>query len=91
MLVPDIAKGFKDVETQLKGNYLVALAGIIRWLPFSVLEPQLPTLTPLLLQTLDIKGGAGCEGWGRLIRFLISFRNDQKQLKNTPVLSFRAS
>jgi DNA repair/transcription protein MET18/MMS19 len=56
ILAPDIAKGCKEVDAALKGNYLVALAGIIRWLPYSVLEPQLQTLAPLLLQALDIQG-----------------------------------
>ncbi|TID17506.1 MMS19 nucleotide excision repair protein-like protein [Venturia nashicola] len=58
ILAPDIAQGIKDVDAELKGNYLIALAGIIRTLPFSVLEPQLPTLTPLLLQTLDLPSSA---------------------------------
>lgn len=58
ILAPDIANAIKEVEPELKGNYLIALAGIIRNIPFSVLEPQLPTLTPLLLQTLDLEDSA---------------------------------
>ena len=56
MLVPDITSGFRTADTTAKKNYLIALAGIIRSLPYAVLEPQLTTLTPLLLQTLDISG-----------------------------------
>ncbi|QDS68336.1 hypothetical protein FKW77_010702 [Venturia effusa] len=58
ILAPDIANGIKEVDADLKGNYLIALAGIIRTLPFTVLEPQLPTLTPMLLQTLDLPSSA---------------------------------
>ena len=56
MLVPDITTGFRTADAAAKKNYLIALAGIIRSLPYAVLEPQLSTLTPLLLQTLDISG-----------------------------------
>ena len=54
LLVPKIAERFRKAEPPVRSNYLVALAGILRWLPFSILEPQLETLIPLLLQTLDI-------------------------------------
>ncbi|KAI7343964.1 MMS19 nucleotide excision repair protein-like protein [Hortaea werneckii] len=37
-----------------KSNYLIALSGILRWLPYSVLEPALGSLIPPLLQTLDL-------------------------------------
>jgi DNA repair/transcription protein MET18/MMS19 len=56
ILVPNIAKGFREAESGTKENYLIALAEIIRYLAFSVLEPGLSTLTPLLLQTLDLTG-----------------------------------
>jgi DNA repair/transcription protein MET18/MMS19 len=56
MLVPDIVNGFRSAGAPTKKNYLIALAGIITWLPYAVLEPQLSSLTPLLLQTLDISG-----------------------------------
>jgi DNA repair/transcription protein MET18/MMS19 len=56
MLVPDISNGFKAADLSMKKNYLIALAGILRSLPYAVLEPQLISLTPLLLQTLDMTG-----------------------------------
>jgi DNA repair/transcription protein MET18/MMS19 len=55
-LVPDITNGFRLADASTKKNYLIALAGIIRWLPYAVLEPQLAALTTLLLQTLDVAG-----------------------------------
>ncbi|KIW07731.1 uncharacterized protein PV09_01661 [Verruconis gallopava] len=56
MLVPDITSGFRAAAMETKKNYLIALAGIIRSLPYAVLEPQLSSLTPLLLQTLEVSG-----------------------------------
>lgn len=55
-LVPAISTGHRAAEQNVKGNYLVALAGIIRWVPYSVVEPELASLVPLLLQTLDLDG-----------------------------------
>ncbi|KAF2674221.1 ARM repeat-containing protein [Microthyrium microscopicum] len=56
ILVPDIATQVRTTNPELKRNYLVALSGILRWLPFAVIEPEVSTLIPLLLQTLDLKG-----------------------------------
>jgi DNA repair/transcription protein MET18/MMS19 len=56
MLVPGITSGFRTTDGPAKKNFLIALAGIIRSLPYAVLEPQVASLTPLLLQTLDISG-----------------------------------
>jgi DNA repair/transcription protein MET18/MMS19 len=56
ILLPNILSGFKSAETESKKNYLIALSGMLRWIPYSVLEPQLSSLIPLLLQTLDITG-----------------------------------
>jgi DNA repair/transcription protein MET18/MMS19 len=56
LLVPNILSGFKSAESMSKRNYLIALSGMLRWLPYEVLEPQLPSLTSLLLQTLDLSG-----------------------------------
>ncbi|KAI7166187.1 ARM repeat-containing protein [Hortaea werneckii] len=41
-----------------KSNYLIALSGILRWLPYSVLEPALGSLIPPLLQTLDLSSSS---------------------------------
>jgi DNA repair/transcription protein MET18/MMS19 len=56
ILVPNILSGFKSADAGAKKNYLIALSGMLRWIPYAVLEPQLSSLTPLLLQTLDITG-----------------------------------
>jgi len=56
ILVPTLSNGFRQAEATSKPNYLVALSGILRWIPYNVLEPQLQSLNPLLLQTLDIQG-----------------------------------
>lgn len=52
----EVVSGFKSAGPQVKKNYLVALCGTMRWLPYAVLEPEVSSLMPLLLQTLDIKG-----------------------------------
>ena len=56
VLVPDIAKAFRTAQPTVKKNYLIALSGILRWLSYSALEPEVSSLSPLLLQTLDIDG-----------------------------------
>jgi DNA repair/transcription protein MET18/MMS19 len=56
ILVPNILSGFKSAGVETKKNYLIALSGMLRWIPYSVLEPQLSSLILLLLQTLDITG-----------------------------------
>jgi DNA repair/transcription protein MET18/MMS19 len=56
ILAPEIATGFKAADVKVKKNYLIALSGTMRWLPYAVLEPEISSLTPLLLQTLDIQG-----------------------------------
>lgn len=56
MLVPDISQGVRSAEPEAKKNYLVALSGILRWLPFAIIESEVSSLAPLLLQTLDIAG-----------------------------------
>lgn len=44
-----------DTTRSNKDHYLIALSGLLRWLPYSILHPVLPTLTPLLLQTLSLE------------------------------------
>ena len=48
-----IANAVKVADSVAKQNYLAALSGILRWLPYSLIQPSLPTITPLLLQSLD--------------------------------------
>jgi DNA repair/transcription protein MET18/MMS19 len=56
ILVPPLSNGFRQADAASKPNYLIALSGILRWIPYNVLEPQLQSLNPLLLQTLDVQG-----------------------------------
>lgn len=53
--VPHIARDFRNAESTAKTNYLIALSGIIKYIPTEVLMPQLDTLLPLLLQSLDLQ------------------------------------
>lgn len=53
--VPKIAKGFRAVDTSLKPNYLIALSGILKYVPTDILMTEIETLLPLLLQSLDLK------------------------------------
>jgi DNA repair/transcription protein MET18/MMS19 len=56
VLVPDIVTHFKGADKAVKKNYLIALSGILSQLPYSVFEPEIGALGPVLLQTLDIDG-----------------------------------
>ena len=56
VLIQPLSDGFREADQAAKANYLVALSGILRWIPYSLLEPHLRSLNPLLLQTLDLQG-----------------------------------
>ena len=53
--VPRIANDFRHVETAMKLNYLIALSGILKYMPTEILMTEIKTLLPLLLQSLDLK------------------------------------
>ncbi|KAL8832121.1 MAG: hypothetical protein Q9191_000443 [Dirinaria sp. TL-2023a] len=52
--VPRLASDFRSADKLVKPNYLIALSGIIKHVPTSVLMPEIDTLLPLLLQSLDL-------------------------------------
>ncbi|KAJ9652901.1 hypothetical protein H2198_007854 [Neophaeococcomyces mojaviensis] len=56
ILVPLISSKFKDATSNqaLKEIYLIALAGILGTVSSDIVMPELPTLLPLLLQSLEI-------------------------------------
>jgi len=56
LLVPEIATRVREADAETKPNHLIALSGILRWVPFAVVKEELETLAPLLLQSLDLKG-----------------------------------
>ncbi|GAB7365146.1 hypothetical protein MBLNU230_g6234t1 [Neophaeotheca triangularis] len=53
-LVPPLIESVRSSDSSTKPGHLVALSGILRWLPYSILSPQLQPLTPALLQCLDL-------------------------------------
>lgn len=53
-LVPPLIESIRSSDATTKPGHLVALSGILRWLPYSILAPQLEALTPALLQCLDL-------------------------------------
>ena len=54
-LTPLISDRFKTSHSSdEKENYLIALSGILASVPSEIVMPELPTLLPLLLQSLDI-------------------------------------
>lgn len=54
-LAPLISAGFKSSsQGNEKENYLTALSGVIASIPSDIVVPELPTLLPLLLQSLDL-------------------------------------
>lgn len=59
LLVPSIAASFRDADKDMKPNYLIALSGVLRWLPFDIVSEELSQLVPLLLQSLDLQGEDG--------------------------------
>jgi DNA repair/transcription protein MET18/MMS19 len=54
-LTPMISAGFRSSSQDTeKENYLTALSGVIATVPVGIVVPELPTLLPLLLQSLDL-------------------------------------
>lgn len=53
--VPKIAAQFRQVKISMKPNYLIALSGILKYMPTEVVVTEIETLLPLLLQSLDLK------------------------------------
>jgi DNA repair/transcription protein MET18/MMS19 len=56
LLVPNITKAFREADQQTKPNYLIALSGALRWMPFDIVVEEVGQLVTLLLQSLDLKG-----------------------------------
>lgn len=56
LLVPSITKAFREADAQTKPNYLIALSGALRWMPFDIVVEEVNQLVTLLLQSLDLKG-----------------------------------
>jgi DNA repair/transcription protein MET18/MMS19 len=52
--VPEISSAFSTADPAVKKNYLIALSGILQWLPYSAFASEVASLTPLLLLTLEI-------------------------------------
>lgn len=44
----------RTAEPTAKPNYLIALSGVLRWLPYSIMESSLASLVSPLLQSLDL-------------------------------------
>ncbi|KAL9123020.1 MAG: hypothetical protein Q9187_000434 [Circinaria calcarea] len=55
LCAPAIERAFRAADLSTKSNYLVALSGILRHTPTEVLLPEIETLLPLLLQSLDLE------------------------------------
>lgn len=53
--IPRIAADFRQVEIPIKPNYLIALSGILKYMPIEIVVTEIETLLPLLLQSLDLK------------------------------------
>lgn len=53
-LVPPIVAEVRLSDQATRPNFLIALSGILRWLPYSIIRPSLHTLVAPLLQTLDL-------------------------------------
>lgn len=53
--VPNIAKDFRTANPVTKSNYLIALSGILKHMPTEVVMPEIDSILPLLLQSLDLE------------------------------------
>ncbi|KAF2731286.1 ARM repeat-containing protein [Polyplosphaeria fusca] len=56
LLVPNITAIFSESSAETKPNCLIALSGILKWMPFDIVVEEVERLVPLLLQSLDLSG-----------------------------------
>lgn len=56
MVLPKLIDGFKVGDNQ-QANYLIALAGMLRYMPSKIILPVLPQFLPLLLESLGVPDG----------------------------------
>ncbi|KAI9846526.1 MAG: hypothetical protein M1837_003947 [Sclerophora amabilis] len=52
--IPKLSSEFRNADASTKPNYLIALAGILKWVPSEIVMQQLDMLLPLLLQSVDL-------------------------------------
>ena len=57
--MPRLTSDIRTAPAETKPNYLIALAGIIHSIPTEIIMPQLDTLLPLLLQSIDLPANPG--------------------------------
>lgn len=50
---PKLIQGFNAAESELKHHYLCALSHLLQWIPKQVLLSEVPSLMPLLVQSLS--------------------------------------
>lgn len=55
LLVPNITQSFQNASPETKPNYLIALSGVLRWVPFDIIMQEVDQLVLVLLQSLDLK------------------------------------
>ncbi|KAG8530832.1 uncharacterized protein KY384_004189 [Bacidia gigantensis] len=53
--VPKIAEAFRHAESFTKPNFLIAISGILKYMPTEVTMQGMDTLLPLLLQSLQLE------------------------------------
>jgi DNA repair/transcription protein MET18/MMS19 len=56
LLVPNLTRLFREATPETKPNYLIALSGILKWMPFEIIMQEVDQLILPLLQSLDLKG-----------------------------------
>jgi DNA repair/transcription protein MET18/MMS19 len=53
-VIPALIEAVRSAAAAVKPNYLIAMSGILQWVPYTILESSLAALLPSLLQTLDL-------------------------------------
>ena len=69
--LPAIATAVRGSQPKTKGNYLNALCNMIKYIGTSMLLPEMGTVTPLLLQALDLDEGDGKDATIRVLMTVI--------------------
>lgn len=58
VVLPNLVEGYKQATSHTKVNYMVGLAGLLRFTPSNVISGQLSQFLPLLLESLQVDNAA---------------------------------
>nr|POF26312.1 dna repair/transcription protein mms19 [Quercus suber] len=79
--IPSLTESIRAADPVVRENHLLALSGLLQWLPYDVLESHLTSLVPPLLQTLELPPSASDAKTSTLTIFESILMHDPKKVE----------